>query len=145
MEFRPDVLVMEPDHPALALVAEVKASVPDLKGAEGQLKEYMSARQCPVGMIVTPERTWVYHDTFADGPHESIERIGEFVTADLLRLPSAPSDERALTHAVRTWLERVASSWMDALPPSVEVRRSLLTHLVPAVMEGRVSSGGLLQ
>ena len=143
MEFRPDVLVMAPDLPEVALVAEIKASVTSLESVEAQLKEYMLARQCPVGMIVTPERTWVYHDMFADAPRESIERVGEFVTSDLLRIESAPSEERELASAVRAWLQRLASSWLDVLPASIEIRRSLLTHLVPAVMGGRVTAGAM--
>ncbi len=143
MEFRPDVLVMHPDLPEVALVAEVVAHVPDMEHAEHQLKEYMAAQQCPVGMIVTPERTWVYHDMFADAPRESIERVGEFTTSDLLEVRSAPRDEPTLRRSVQAWLGRVAADWLHALPRALEIREPLLEHLVPAVINGRVTTGVL--
>jgi hypothetical protein len=129
----------------VALVAEIKESVADLETAEKELRKYMVSRQCPVGMIVTPEHTWVYHDTFADTPGESIARVGEFITSELLRVRSAPRDERALQRAVQAWLEQVASGWLHALPASLEMREPLLAHLVPAVIDGRVTTGVVVQ
>jgi hypothetical protein len=140
MGFRPDVVVMEPDFPRVALVATVQASALGMETTEGQLKAYMLARRCPVGMIVTPERIWIYHDTFTDDSPASIERVGDHPTQELLQLRAAPGDERALASAVRAWLERVSSNWMEALPRTAEVRSSLLAHIVPAVVDGRLDT-----
>jgi hypothetical protein len=58
MAFRPDIVVTGPD--GVMLVVEVKTSLPNLQHSEEQLKRYMIGMQCPTGVLVTPERMWVY-------------------------------------------------------------------------------------
>jgi hypothetical protein len=141
--FEADVLVMARDVPDVRLVAEVKRHIGDIRGAEAQLRQYMLARKCSLGLLVTPERSRIYRDTFADFTEGSVQLVGDFSTAELLDLDEVPSDEHALQGAVREWLDRMASSWPSALPRTGAARAPVVQYLVPEVADGRVSSGSL--
>jgi hypothetical protein len=141
MAFGADVLVMARDVPDLLLVAEVKRDLGDVGAAETQLRRYMLARRCSVGLLVTPEHTRIYRDTFADFTEGSVQLVGEFSTAEVLNLDTAPADETALREAVREWLDRMAASWPSALPRTDAARAPVVQYLVPEVADGRVSSG----
>jgi hypothetical protein len=91
--------------------------------------------------MVTPERTRIYRDTYADYTDATVQFVGEFSTADLLDLEQVPTDENALQDVVREWLDRLAISWSSALPKNDAARVPVLRYLVPEVADGRVSSG----
>jgi hypothetical protein len=141
--FEADVVVMARDVPDVRLVAEVKRDIGDIATAAAQLRQYMLARKCSLGLLVTPERTRIYRDTFADFTEGSVQLVGEFSTAELLDLDEAPADERALQEAVREWLDRMAAAWPSALPRTDAARTPVVQYLVPEVADGRVSSGSL--
>ncbi len=143
MAFEADVIVLSHDVPEVRLVAEVKRTIPNLAEAEAQMRRYMLDRRCSLALLVTPERTRIYSDTYADYTDETVEFVGEFSTADLLDLERVPMDEHALQDAVREWLDRLTVSWPSALPKSDVVREPVLRYLVPEVTEGRVSAGSL--
>jgi hypothetical protein len=141
--FEADVLVMARDVPDVRLVAEVKRNIGNVGDAEAQLRQYMLARRCSLGLLVTPEHTRIYRDTFADFTEGSVQLVGEFSTAELLDMDEAPADEHALQEAVREWLDRMAASWPSALPRTDAARAPVVQYLVPEVADGRVSSGSL--
>ncbi|MCL2726366.1 MAG: hypothetical protein FWD69_18245 [Polyangiaceae bacterium] len=138
-----DVIVLAPDRPDVTLVAEIKMSVADLRAAEQQLKMYMLDRRCPTALLVTPQKTWIYRDTYKDFTADSIVLEGEASTTELLGLSAEPKSGAELESSVRAWLERLAASWPSALPKAGPVRKPVVEHLVPAVSEGRVMSGVL--
>lgn len=134
---------MARDVPDVLLVAEVKRSIPDRESAEGSLRRYMLDRRCSLGLLVTPEKTWIYRDTYADFTPSSVQLVGEYPTNELLDVDAAPHDEAALQSAVREWLDRLALGWPSALPRTPATRAPVLQYLVPEVTEGRVQSGSL--
>ncbi len=134
---------MARDVPDVRLVAEVKRNVGDLGVVEAQLRRYMLARKCSLALLVTPERTRIYRDTFADFTEGSVQLVGDFSTAEVLDLDNVPQDEHALQDAVREWLDRMAASWPSALPRTGAARAPVVQYLVPEVADGRVSSGSL--
>jgi hypothetical protein len=141
--FEADVIVLSHDVPEVRLVAEVKRTIANLPEAEAQMRRYMLARRCSLALLVTPERTRIYRDTYADYTDATVQFVGEFSTADLLDLERVPTDEHALQDAVREWLDRLAISWPSALPKNAAAREPVLRYLVPEVTDGRVSSGSL--
>ena len=44
----------------------------NLDRTEAQLKQYMVRMQCPIGMLITPERMWLYRDTYTTRAPDSI-------------------------------------------------------------------------
>ena len=60
--FRPDIIVTTQE--GVSLVVEAKLTMPNLERTEEQLKQYMVGMQCPVGLLITPERMWLYRDSY---------------------------------------------------------------------------------
>ncbi len=141
--FEADVVVLAREVPDVRLVAEVKRNIGDLDTIEAQLRKYMLARKCSLGLLVTPERARIYRDSYADFTEGSVKLVGDFPTAELLDLAEVPTDERGLQEAVREWLDRMAASWPSALPRTDAARAPVVQYLVPEVADGRVSSGSL--
>jgi hypothetical protein len=142
MSFEADVLVMAPNEPDVMLAAYVRNAI-DPDAVEPSLRRYMLDTRCSLALLVSPDRTWIYRDTYRDFTESSVELVGEFSTTDILGVNPAPQDERALSAAVSEWLEHLAAVWPTALPASPEARAPVAYYLVPAVAEGRVLSGRL--
>lgn len=138
---QPDLIVLAPDAPDVALIAEVQHEVLDRRALEAQLRAYMLDNRCGVALLVTPSKTWIYRDTLQDITEDSIHEVGEFDTAEVLSLQRPTLSEAELFHAVREWLERLASAWPSALPSASGPRKPVMEYLVPAVSEGRILAG----
>jgi len=141
--FEANVIVLSHDVPEVRLVAEVKRTIANLADAEAQMRRYMLDRRCSIALLVTPERTRIYRDTYTDYTDATVQFVGEFSTADLLDVEQVPTDEHILQDAVREWLDRLAIAWPSALPKNDAARVPVLRYLVPEVADGRVSSGSL--
>ena len=136
-----DVVVLAPDLPELRMAVEVKVGKIDPRRAVAQLRKYMRGRNCPVGLLVTPEQSWLLYETYESDSDASIREIGVYSTAPLLGLVRTPEDEQTLIAAVEQWLERLAAGSTDAVDEAV--REPLSHYILPAVAEGRVASGSL--
>jgi len=141
--FDADVIVLAREVPEVRLVAEVKRSIVNLADAEAALRRYMLDRKCSIGLLVTPDRTRIYRDTFADFTPDSVQLVGDYPTSDLLNVDHVPNDDRALQQAVRAWLDQLAAALPAALPKADAVRGPVVQYVVPEVADGRVSSGSL--
>ena len=131
-----NVIVLAPDLPDVALMAEVKTVPGDRTLAEEQLKRYMLGRRCPVFLLVTPVTTWIYRDSYRGYSEGAIDLVADVPTEELLGAPAAVGVD--LERQVFDWLERLASSWPSALPTNEKARAAVVEHLVPAVVDGRV-------
>ncbi len=143
MAFEPDIIVTGPESADIALVVEVKANVRDLENSERQLKRFMVAMQCPVGLLVTPQRLWLYRDRYLSSSEDSIERVGEFLIEDILDFEQSGGggkDELAFERLVQSWLEGLGTeSGLHELP--VELRRAVELYIAPAISQGTVRAG----
>jgi hypothetical protein len=133
MDFHPDILITTPD--GIALVAEAKVNLPNLERTEEQLKRYMLGMQCPIGLLITPERLWLYRDSYSSRSAESVRRVGEF-SARLLWPQPPPSEPAAFEIFVQQWLEYLANQPIEELP--IELRQALQEYVLPAVAAGEV-------
>jgi hypothetical protein len=136
-----DLVVLAPDLPQTRLAVEVKSGAFDRKDAIQQLKVYMDRRDCPVALLITPERTWLLRNTYDGTGPDSIEEVGEYPTSALLGLDDVPDDERELVQTAESWLERLTSG--SAANVRSEARGDVSRYVLPAVTEGRVASGSL--
>lgn len=141
MPFEADIIVVAQDVPDVRLVAEVRTSSDRFDAIEPSLRRYMLDRRCSLALLVSPESTWIYRDTFADFRDESVERVGKFPTAQLLDIDPVPTGATELEHAVHAWLERLATAWPAALPRDDAARLPVVDYLVPGVVDGRVLAG----
>ncbi len=143
MAFEPDIIVTGIDSPEIALVAEVKRHIRDFEATERQLRKYMVDMRCPVGLLVTPQRLWLYRDRYIASSPDSIERVGEFDSSNLFALQSPgpdPSAGLALEVAFQSWLEDLgAGRGLRGLP--ADIRSAVQKYVVPAVSQGAIRAG----
>jgi hypothetical protein len=133
MPFAPDILVTTPD--GFQLVVEAKTSLPDLHRTEAELKQYMVRMQCPIGLLVTPDRLWLYKDSYLARSPQSVERVGEYNARSLWhQVP--PTNPVWFETFVQHWLEDLPTTLPSALPS--DLRDALRQYVVPAVAGGNV-------
>src|SRR6185369_14768883 len=116
MPFQPDILVTSADESSgVTLVIEAKVHLPDLDRTEAQLEQYMVRMQCPIGMLITPERMWLYRDSYTTRAPDSIRRIGEYNIKSLWREPP-PAQGTRFEALVQHRLEELAKTSLQELP-----------------------------
>jgi len=135
MAFQPDILVTIPGEPRVTMVVEAKTSLPDLNRTEQELKRYMVGMQCPVGVLVTPQRLWLYRDFYTTLTPESVRRVGEYNTDSLWR-QTPPQDAAQFERFVQHWLEDLSSTPPPDLPH--DLREALREYILPAITTGEV-------
>jgi hypothetical protein len=133
MAFQPDILVTSPDEPRVRLVIEAKVHLPNLDRTEAQLKQYMVRMQCPIGMLITPERMWLYRDSYTTRAPDSIQRIGEYNIKSLWREPP-PTQGGLFEVFVQHRLEDLANTPVHGLP--TDLRDVLRDYVLPAITAG---------
>ncbi len=136
MAFRPDIVINTPE--GTTLVVEVKVHLPNLRGIEDGLKRYMVGMQCPVGLVVTPERIWLYKDSYSSRTPESVELVGVFDAKSLWRQPP-PLDEVRFEVFVQDWLCDLTEQRSEELP--CDARKALREYVLPAVTQGEIRAG----
>lgn len=142
---RADFTVFAKDYPETALVVEIKADAgPVLENSPAvrQLARYMWGANCHYGLVITPTNTYVLRDDFHTRGPDSIRITDTLPTRTLLsRLDptdTSPLSEKWLQFLVGRWLERLTSSYEEALPDDPVVMHALFPDVVGAVADGRV-------
>ncbi len=135
MAFQPDILVTSTDEPRIALVIEAKVHLRNLKQTEAELKQYMVQMQCPTGMLITPERMWLYRDSYVTRASDSIERVGEYNVKPLWLEPP-PRQAARFEAFVQRELEGLTGIPRPGLPS--DLRDALREYILPALKAGDV-------
>src|SRR6266446_4728738 len=133
MAFQPDIIITTPD--GISLVAEAKVTLPNLKRTEEDLKQYMVRMQCPIGMLITPERMWLYRDSYTTRAPDSIQQVGEYNIKSLWREPP-PTEGTLFEVFVQRRLEDLAKTPAQGLPG--DLREALRQYILPAIATGDV-------
>jgi len=136
-----DIIVSSPDSIGAQLIVETKLHLRDLRAAERQLRNAMMQLSCPVGLIVTPERIWIYEDKFLSKTPESIERVGEFDAGQLLHFtPTDTSQQtgRLFESYVQRWLEDLPRTGRSDRVRDKDLWQALNKYVLPAVETGEV-------
>jgi hypothetical protein len=143
MAFEPDIIVTGAESSEIALVAEVKTNLRDIESSKHQLKKFMTAMRCPVGLLVTPERLWLFRDRYLSSFEDSITQVGEFDVRSVLnfeQVRTGRADALAFEQLVQSWLERLSTeSGLRELPS--ELRPAAQSYIVPAVSQGTIRAG----
>ena len=94
----------------------------------------MVLMQCPIGMLITPERMWLYRDSYTTRAPDSIQRVGEYNIKSLWR--ETPPTQGTLFEAfVQHRLEDLAKTPAQGLPSDL---RDALREYIPAITTGDV-------
>jgi hypothetical protein len=136
MAFQADIIITTSDR--IELVVEAKVTLANLEQTEEELKQYMVGMQCPLGLLITPERMWLYRDFYTSRSPESVQRIGEFNVKSMWRQPP-PSQGTQFEIFVQQWLEGLAYQPTKELPSAL--REALREYILPAIRSGEVRAG----
>jgi hypothetical protein len=143
MPAQADIIVSSPDSTEVRLIVEAKLRNPDMQIAESQLKNFMLLMRCPLGLLISPERLWVYIDRFTSDSEDSIEKLGDFDISDLVKFgSSAVADGIAFENAVQSWLENLSANVTRKPPTDPKLREIINHHILPAVETGVVRAAG---
>ena len=133
MAFQPDILITTPDGQVMVIAAKV--TINDLPRTEEELKRYMVAMQYPFGLLITPEKGWVYRDFYSSISPASVKRVEEFDSTRIwLRIP--PRDGQDFEAFVQQWVEDLADFPAASLPP--QLKDIVQGYLLPAIAGGEV-------
>ncbi len=138
----PDIVVTKPDSPEVLLAVEVKNGAGDVLVAETRIKDYMVHQSCPVGMLVTAEDTSFFRNPYTGYEAETIQKIAECRTNELL---GGMPDKAAITESylalrVEQWLESLPASGRRVWPPSVA--EAIESLVLPSVAGGIIRATG---
>jgi hypothetical protein len=140
MAFQPDIIVTGAESSEIALVAEAKTSIRDIESSKLQLKKFMAAMRCPLGLLVTPERLWLFRDQYLSSSEDSIKQVAEFDVKKVLNFEltrTGGGEALAFEQLVQSWLEGLATeSGLRELPS--ELRSAAQLYIVPAVSQGTI-------
>lgn len=143
MAFDADIIVTDGDGADLALVVEAKTRIRDFSSTERELKEYMSEMRCPVGLLVSPERLWLYEDRYLDNSADSVAQVESFDVSNVLRFQPAGSERHsaeAFEARVQAWLEDLRTeAGLRNLPP--DLRAAVQMYIDPAIANGTIRAG----
>jgi hypothetical protein len=134
LAFEPDIVITAPE--GIMLVVEAKVSLQNLLRSEQELKQYMVRMRCPIGLLITPERMWLYRDVHTADSAQSVQGVGEFDVAKLWhrKPPAQGVDFEAF---VQQWLEDLVAEYPNRELPK-ELNEALGEYILPAVATGDV-------
>src|SRR5277367_1720012 len=133
MAFQPDILINTPD--GRVMVIEAKVTVNDFPGTQEGLKRYMAGMQYPFGLLITPEKGWVYRDCYSSLSPGSIKQVEEFDSTRIWR-QSPPRQELAFEAFVQQWIEDLPDFPVESLPP--QLKDIVQSYVLPAIAAGEV-------
>ncbi len=139
--FRPDVIVRAIDRPEFRIAVRVKAGHFDVAEVANQLQQYMKAMACPLGLLVTPQKTHIYEETYRSTPN-SIRDFAVVNTPQLLGTSSPLVNEAALQQAVWRWLETMTQHPGMPMHHSGDLVR-VEDRLLPVMVDAELAVTGL--
>jgi hypothetical protein len=122
-------LVTHPPDPRPTLVVETTAHI-DADAIE-RLKQRMFGFGCPNGLLFDDEECLILRDTYSSLDVDSLEEEERVPVSRLLA--RVPSRGRTIDQRVCDWLQSMAASWNEALPPDDDVTAPFITDIVPAI------------
>ncbi len=135
MAFEPDIIISTPE--GRLMVIEAKVSMNDLARTEEGLKRYMIAMQYPFGLLITPEKGWVYRDSYSSLSPASIQQVEEFDSFPIWR-QNPPREPLEFEAFVQRWIEDLADFPTQSLPP--QLKDIVQGYVLSAIAAGEVKA-----
>ena len=135
MAFEPDIIITTPD--GRIMVIEAKVSMNDLPHTEEALKRYMVAMQYPFGLLITPEKGWVYRDSYSSVSPTSVRQVEVFDSTPIWR-QNPPREPLEFEAFVQRWIEELGDFPTQSLPP--QFKDIVQSYVLPAIAAGEVKA-----
>jgi hypothetical protein len=146
MPFNPDIVVTGNDSHEVLLAVEAKTSERDFRTLAKDIRDYLLRMSCPTGLIVLPQKLYLYRNRYSGFGEDSVEEIGPFHLKDPLWRPKTWFYQRprwgdSFEKRVQSWLATIARKGTinDASP---ELESAFETYLLPALTLGTIRAGG---
>lgn len=94
--------------------------------------------QYPFGLLITPEKGWVYQDLYSSLSPESVKQVEEFDSSRVWR-QNPPRQEADFENFVQQWIEDLREFPTETLPP--QLREIVQDYVLPAIVDGEVKAG----
>lgn len=138
-----DIIVRSSDSTDTKLIVETKLAVSSLVKLEERLKSSMLRLSCPVGMIVTPEKMWLYADRYLSSNLDSVEEVGQYAIGHLLLYKRGANgnelqDSRRFENIVQAWLESLPRMSTRARLGDAKLWDALNKYVLPALETGDI-------
>jgi hypothetical protein len=140
MPFKPDILVTQSDSSLVLLIVETKL-YQDPSDSGSQLKRYMWEMSCPLGIIASPRRLWIYRNRFTGYSDDSVEQIGSFAGPAKWIDFEKRNSETEFEIEVQRWLELLQVN-PDSAQVSPDTRLALSESVLPALIGGQIQAAG---
>jgi hypothetical protein len=144
MPFVPDIVVTGPDTPRVLVAVEAKADEAQFQRVAREIRQYLFRMSSPVGLVVFPERLWVFHNTYTGTDESAIEQLGPYDLPNILWENAGVGPQvkgRQFEAAVQAWLEHLAKTH-DINNASPDLHSALETYVFPALNLGIVRAAG---
>jgi hypothetical protein len=144
MPAQADIIVRSPDSTQVKLVVEAKLQVANPREAEHQLKNFMLQVRSELGLLISPQRLWVYVDRFTSYSEDSVECLGEFHIEGLIQFTTAEAGRNgsAFENAVQVWLENLSSGTTREQVKDPKLWEIINHYILPAVESGVIRAAG---
>src|SRR5262249_33207871 len=95
----------------------------------------MVGMQYPFGLLITPEKGWVYRDFYSSHSPASVKQVEEFDSTEIWRqIP--PRQGLEFEAFVQQWIENLAEFPAESLPP--HLKDIVQVYILPAIAVGEV-------
>jgi len=140
MEFDPDIIVTGEAWPRTRMVVETKLEKRHLPEVTSQLKRYMAAMSCPLGLLVLPDQVWIFRERYTGDDDGSIEQLGPYSLAGVFP-PMAPGPDAGVKFEdlVQNWITDLIAAERPTGGPS-ELVKAIEEHVLPMVVGGDVAA-----
>lgn len=119
------------------MVIEAKMTMNDLPRTEEALKRYMVGMQYPFGLLITPEKGWIYRDIYSGLSPESVKQVGEFDATQMWR-HDPPRHALEFEAFVQKWIQDLADFPAESLP--APLKDIVQDYVLPAIAGGEVTA-----
>jgi hypothetical protein len=144
MRFHPDIIVTGADSSRVLIAVEAKTDEREFRVVAEDIRKYLSSMSCPLGLLVFPERLWLYQNTFSGTDESSIEERGPYRTPQAVwRFGGIDHNKnpRQFEAAVQVWLEELAER-QEMVDASPELQSAFEAYVLPSLTSGVIRAAG---
>jgi hypothetical protein len=142
--FVPDILVTSSETPGVLVAVEARTNEAEFRRIADEIRQYLFRMSSPVGLIVFPDRLWVFHNKYSGTDDSTIEQLGPYELSRNVwkNAGVAPNTRPELFEAsVQVWLEHLAATH-DLKDIAPDLGAVLERHVFPALSLGVVRAAG---
>jgi hypothetical protein len=144
MAFHPDIVVTGPDSSRVLIAVEARTNEREFRSLAEDIRTYLLRMSCPLGLLVFPDKLWLYRNTYSGADESSIEELGPYrMPPAVLRFRGIDCaiEPRQFEASVQHWLQELADR-QEFLHVSPELQAALEAYVLPSLASGEIRAAG---